>query len=100
MANDALGPGDVDVEVVPAALALAGPGATRDVFDAMGTARAMRYLEPDPVPRPLLDALVWAATRAPNPNNTQAWHFIVVEDRATLSAIAARVTPVMADRAE
>lgn len=51
-----------------------------DVFEAMGTARAMRFYKPDPVPQELLDKVLWAATRASNPNNTQAWEFVVVRD--------------------
>ncbi len=50
-----------------------------DVFEAMGTARAMRFFKPDPVPAELLDKVLWAATRASSPNNTQAWHFVVVQ---------------------
>jgi nitroreductase len=53
-----------------------------DVFEAMGTARAMRFFKPDPVPPELLDKVLWAATRASSPNNTQAWHFVVVQDAA------------------
>lgn len=51
-----------------------------DVFEAMGTARAMRFFKPDPVPAELLEKVLWAATRASSPNNTQAWGFIVVQD--------------------
>jgi nitroreductase len=51
-----------------------------DVFEAMGTARAMRFFRPDPVPDELLERVLWGATRASNPNNTQAWHFVVVRD--------------------
>ena len=53
-----------------------------DVFEAMGTARAMRFFKPDPVPADLLEKVLWAATRASSPNNTQAWGFIVVQDPA------------------
>jgi nitroreductase len=51
-----------------------------DAFEAMGTARAMRFYRPDPVPAELIDKVLWAATRASSPNNTQAWDFIVVQD--------------------
>ena len=33
-----------------------------DVFEAMETARAIRYLRPDPVDRELIEKLIWAAT--------------------------------------
>ena len=53
-----------------------------DVFEAMGTARAIRYLKPDPVPRELIEKIVWAATRASSPGNSQGWDFVVVTDEA------------------
>ena len=37
------------------------------MFEAMGTCRAMRHLKPDPVPADLVERLMWAATRAPEP---------------------------------
>ena len=51
-----------------------------DVFEAMGTARAIRFLKPDPVAPELIERLVWAATRASSPGNSQAWEFVVVTD--------------------
>ena len=51
-----------------------------DVFEAMGTARAIRYLEPDPVAPELIEQVVWAATRASSPGNSQGWDFVVVTD--------------------
>jgi nitroreductase len=51
-----------------------------DVFEAMGTARAIRYLKPDPVAPELIEKLVWAATRASSPSNSQEWAFVVVTD--------------------
>jgi nitroreductase len=51
-----------------------------DVFEAMGTARAMRWLNPDPVPWTVLEKVLWAATRASSPNNVQPWDFVVVQD--------------------
>ena len=58
-----------------------------DLFEAMETSRAMRYLKPDPVPEELVEKLIWAATRAPSPSNVQCWDFVVVDDRAKLRAI-------------
>ena len=49
-----------------------------DVFEAMDTCRAMRHLTPDPVPEELIDQVMWAATRAPSPGNSQGWDFVVV----------------------
>jgi len=58
-----------------------------DVFEAMGTCRAMRYLKPDPVPDELIDQILFAATRASNPGNSQGWGFVVVRDEGKRKAI-------------
>ena len=57
------------------------------VFEAMGSARAMRRLKPDPVPDELIEKLIWAATRASNPGNSQGWEFVVVRDAAQKRAL-------------
>jgi nitroreductase len=61
------------------------------VLDAIGSSRAIRRLRPDPVPDPLIETLVWAATRAASPNNTQLWHFVIVRDAEMRAAIGAAV---------
>jgi nitroreductase len=72
-----------------------------DVFEAMGTARAIRYLKPDPVDRELIEKLIWAATRASSPGNSQAWEFVVITDadaKARIGgAISDAVSGVMRD---
>lgn len=50
------------------------------VLTAMGEARVMRDLRSDLVPPELVDHLLWAATRAGSPSNSQLWHFVVVTD--------------------
>ena len=69
-----------------------------DVFEAMGTCRAIRYLKPDPVPSELIDRVMWAATRAPSPGNSQGWDFIVVDDVDKKARIATAIRAVMAER--
>ena len=69
-----------------------------DVLEAMGTCRAMRRLKPDPVPDELVEQVIWAATRAPSPGNSQGWHFVVVDDPARKEPIAAAVRAAMAER--
>jgi len=49
-----------------------------DVIEAMETCSAARYLKPDPVPRELIERVIYAATRASSPGNSQEWDFIVV----------------------
>jgi nitroreductase len=62
-----------------------------DAFEAMGTARAIRYLKPDPVPTELVEKLIWAATRASSPGNSQAWAFVVVTDAEKKARIGGAV---------
>ena len=54
-----------------------------DVFEAIHTCRAIRYLKPDPVPDELIKKILDAAIRAPSGSNRQSWHFLVVKDAAT-----------------
>jgi nitroreductase len=71
-----------------------------DVFEAMGTCRAMRYLKADPVPDELIEKLVWAATRAPSPANTQGWDFVVITDVEKRQQIGDALQTLMAPRIE
>ena len=64
-----------------------------DVFDAMNTARAMRFFKPDPVPRELIEKVLWAATRASSPHNTQGWDVIVVTDPEVRKQLGALFLP-------
>jgi len=64
----------------------------------MGTCRAIRQLKPDPVPAELIDRILWAATRAPSPGNSQGWDFVVVDEPLSKSRIAEAVRGVMATR--
>jgi nitroreductase len=67
--------------------------AGRAVFTALGTARSMRYLRPDPVGREYVEAIVWAATRAASADNCQPWEFIAVTDAGEIRELAAAVAP-------
>ena len=58
----------------------------------------MRLLKPDPVPPELIDRVLWAATRAPSPGNSQGWDFIVVDDAEPKARIADAIRAAMADR--
>jgi nitroreductase len=69
-----------------------------DVFEAIGTCRAIRRLKPDPVPDELIEQIIWAATRAPSPANTQGWDFVVVTDDEPKRAIAESIASVMSAR--
>ena len=65
-----------------------------NTIEAMETTRAIRYLKPDPIPRELVEKVIYAATRASSPGNSQGWDFVVVQDRAT----KARIGPALRER--
>lgn len=67
-----------------------------DVIEAMETCIAMRYLKPDPVPREVLKRLVYAATRASNPGNSQGWEFVVIDDPSIKEPLGEAVRKGMA----
>jgi nitroreductase len=55
---------------------------TNDVFEIMGSMRAMRRLRPDPVPDALIAKILRAGISAPNGGNVQKWRFLVIKDQA------------------
>lgn len=55
----------------------------------------MRWLKPDPVPDELVEKLLWAATRASNPGNSQPWDFVVVREEAMRRQVADIITGPM-----
>src|SRR5215831_10333941 len=64
-----------------------------DVIEAMETCGAARYLKPDPVPQDLIERVIYAATRASSPGNSQAWDFVVVRDPQTKKKIRDLIAP-------
>ena len=62
-------------------------GEKLDVFEVMHTARAMRWLRPEPVPPELIRTILEAAIAAPNGGNRQTWGFIVVTDPTIKSEV-------------
>src|SRR5688572_19153222 len=66
---------------------------TSDLYEALYTTRAMRRVRPDPVPTDVQARILDAAVRAPSGGNTQGWRFLLVDDRATIQALA----PLYAD---
>jgi len=67
-----------------------------DVFKAMETCTAMRYFKPDPIPHEVLEKLIYAATRASNPGNSQGWEFLVIDDPAIKAPVGEQVLAGMA----
>jgi nitroreductase len=65
-----------------------------DALEAMRTLVSMRWFTEDPVPDDLLMTVLWAATRAASPINTQGWDFLVVTDAELRRQVAACVRPL------
>jgi nitroreductase len=65
------------------------------LFEAMYSARAMRWLKSDPVSPQLVARILEAATQAPNAGNRQNWLFVIVRDaqqRRRIGAIYRKVS--------
>jgi len=58
-----------------------------DAMDAIMTRRSIRAYTDEPIGEDLVEATLKAAMAAPSAGNQQPWHFVVVDDRATLDAI-------------
>ena len=69
-----------------------------DVFEAMGSCRAIRYLKSEDVPDSLITKVVTAATWAPSPGNSQGRDFIIVTDKKKIQQIANSIEESMSDR--
>ncbi|GHO84399.1 nitroreductase family protein [Dictyobacter formicarum] len=69
-----------------------------EVFDAVRTALAVRQFQDKPVPEPIVHQIVEAGHLTASSMNGQPWHFIVVENKETLSQLAplARTGPYIA----
>jgi len=67
-----------------------------DAIEAMESCRAIRYLKPDPVPEEILKKLVYAATRASNPGNSQGWDFVILRDAQKKTRIREALETTMA----
>lgn len=60
---------------------------TCDLFEMIGTTRAMRRLRPDPVPDALISRIIEAGVCAPSGGNSQTWRFLVVKSPAIKLAV-------------
>ena len=66
-----------------------------DVLTAMDTCTAMRYFKEEPVPKADLEKLIYAATRASNPGNSQGWSFLMIDDAETKRIVGEKVQASM-----
>lgn len=56
----------------------------------------MRYFKDTPVPAEILEKLVFAATRASSPGNSQGWHFLIIDDPGVKEVVGQKVLTEMA----
>ncbi len=63
-----------------------------DVYECIRSRRTVRDYKPDPIPPEALYKILQAARWAPSSSNTQKWHFVVVQDRDTLTALGGITT--------
>jgi nitroreductase len=73
---------------------IAALGEDVPLLEGMCTARAVRRLKPDPVPRALIRKVCEAGTFAPSGGNRQPWSFIAVTDPARRAWVAERYRAV------
>ncbi|MDA8100767.1 MAG: nitroreductase family protein [Nitrospiraceae bacterium] len=59
-----------------------------DLFDAIAGRTSIRRFQPAPVPDEIIDRILDAGRLAPSANNIQPWSFLVITDKAVLSAMA------------
>ena len=67
-------------------------------FDLVGNVRAMRRLEPDPVPDELLEKVLEAGVQAPSGMNLQPWAFVVLREAEGKRWFAERYRAAMETR--
>ncbi len=70
-----------------------------EVFEAIRTLLAVRSYKDTPVSQPIIERILEAGRLTASAMNRQPWHFIVVQDRDTLRALAqiAKSGPYIAD---
>ncbi len=64
------------------------------VFEAIDSLRAIRAFAPDPIADDVIERILGAGIRAPSPQNSQPWAFVVVRDakmRARIAEVYRRV---------
>ena len=77
--------GEIDVDAL---------GEDVPLLEGLRTARAIRRLKPDSVPRALIRKVCEAGTFAPSGGNRQPWVFVPVDDREKIQWVADQYRPV------
>lgn len=58
------------------------------VSEAIQTKRAVRKFQEKPLPNEAIEKILYAGRRAQSAKNQQPWHFIVIQDKSRLKALA------------
>jgi len=66
-----------------------------EVFEAVRTVLAVRRFRDRPVPSEAIARIVEAGRLSASAQNLQPWHFVVIEERATLRAMELAVVPAL-----
>ena len=59
-----------------------------EVMEAIRRKRAVRNYEQEPLPREVVEQILYAGRRAQSSKNSQPWHFIAIQDRETLMELS------------
>src|SRR5690349_18392890 len=59
-----------------------------EVSEAIRRKRAVRNYKPGPLPREVVEKILWAGRRAQSSKNSQPWHFIAIQEHDTLMKLA------------
>jgi nitroreductase len=63
-----------------------------EVYDAIHTVLAVREFQDKPVPESVANKIIEAARLTASSKNGQPWHFVIVQNRDTLTKLGAAVT--------
>ncbi len=64
------------------------------MIELLRTTRQIRQYAPDPVPDDVLRKILEVARWTGSSTNRQAWHFVIVRDRATIERLSKLRTPI------
>ena len=59
-----------------------------ETFEAILSRRSIRQFTDDPINEEMQKKLLQAAMQAPSARNTQAWQFVIIDDRKILREIS------------
>jgi nitroreductase len=59
-----------------------------NVLDAIRRKRAVRQYKDQPLPKEVVEQILYAGRRAQSSKNSQPWHFIAIQNKETLAALA------------